>query len=59
MNNILDKLSEKIDRGEEISPLLFIGKNLNLLNSKVEDLAKSLLKKYGIPTAYFYVLKDS
>jgi uncharacterized protein with PhoU and TrkA domain len=58
MNNILTKVNQKIESGEEISPFLFVGKNLEIINRKVEDLAKSLLKEYNIPNAYLYILRD-
>ncbi|MDR1987205.1 MAG: hypothetical protein LBQ24_00030 [Candidatus Peribacteria bacterium] len=58
MSNIFVQITKKIESGEEISPLLFVGKNLEIVNSEVENLAKSLLKKFDIPTAYFYVLMD-
>jgi hypothetical protein len=59
MNNIFLNVTDKINKGEEISPFLFIGKNLETLNSQIEDLAKSLLKEYNIPNAYLYTLRDN
>ncbi|MDR1945003.1 MAG: hypothetical protein LBQ59_02735 [Candidatus Peribacteria bacterium] len=59
MNNIFSRIIDKINKGEEISPFLFVGKNLEITNSQVEDLAKSLLKEYNIPNAYLYTLKDN
>ncbi|MDR3150388.1 MAG: hypothetical protein LBU14_01910 [Candidatus Peribacteria bacterium] len=58
MNNIISNIVNKVNIGEEISPFLFIGKNLEIINSKVEDMAKLLLKEYDIPNAYLYTLED-
>lgn len=59
MDNVISKISEKINKGEEVSPFLFIGKNLEIVNQKVNDFAISLLKKFEIPNAYLYILKDN
>ncbi len=59
MDNIISKISEKINKGEEVSPFLFTGKNLEIVNQKVNDFAISLLKKFEIPNAYLYILKDN
>jgi hypothetical protein len=59
MNSIFTEIIQKIESGEEISPFLFVSKNLEDLNQKVEDLAKSLLKKYNIPNAYLYILRNN
>jgi hypothetical protein len=32
-NDILENILKKIDKGEKISPFLFLGKNIELLNS--------------------------
>lgn len=56
MNNFLDKLYKKIENGEASSPFLFIWKNLELLNSKISDIASGLLKKYDVPNISLYTL---
>lgn len=58
MDNTISKISEQIKKGGEVSPFLFIGKNLDLLNEKVENIAISLLKEYEIPNVYLYIFKD-
>ncbi|MDD3144899.1 MAG: hypothetical protein PHV23_02190 [Candidatus Gracilibacteria bacterium] len=58
MDNTVSKISEKIKKGGEVSPFLFIGKNLDLLNEKVENIAISLLNEFEIPNVYLYILKD-
>jgi DNA polymerase III delta prime subunit len=59
MNNIFLSVVDKINKGEEISPFLLVGKNLEIINSQTETLAKSLLKEYDIPNVYLYILKDN
>ena len=58
-NNILTSLEERIRNGEENSPFLFMGQNLELTNSKVNDIALKLLKDFDIPNSYLYTLEDS
>ena len=38
-DNTISKISEKIKKGGEVSPFLFMGKNIDLLNEKVENIA--------------------
>ncbi len=59
MDNIISKIKEKLNKGEEVSPFLFIGKNLEIVNQKVLSLAKDLLKQYDIPNVYLYTLTDN
>ena len=55
MDDIFNKIIEKIDKGEEISPFLFISKNTEILNENIKNLALKILKHYEIPKEYFYV----
>lgn len=59
MDNIISKIKEKLNKGEEVSPFLFTGKNLEIVNEKVITLSKLLLKEFDIPNVYLYVLKDN
>ncbi len=59
MDNIISKISEKINKGEWVSPFLFTGKNIELVNIKTYEIALELLKKYEIPNAYLYIFKDN
>jgi len=59
MDSIISKIKEKLNKGEEVSPFLFIGKNLEIVNQKVLSLAKELLKQYEIPNVYLYILADN
>lgn len=55
MDDIFNKIIEKIDKGEEISPFLFISKNTEILNENIKNLSLRILKHYEIPKEYFYV----
>lgn len=59
MEKIFEKIIEKIDKGEEISPFLFIDKNTEILNEKVKSLALDLLKNYGIPKEFLFILEKN
>lgn len=59
MEKILKKIIEKIDKGEEISPFLFIDKNIEILNEKVKNLALKILEHYNIPKVYFYIFENN
>lgn len=54
-NNIL----EKIKKGEEISPFLFIDKNLEIANSEIKNLAFNILENLKIPKVFLYVFEDN
>ncbi len=56
--NIIEQITQKIDKDEEISPCLFLWKNWDILNSNVESFAQEIAKKYEIPLSYIYTLKD-
>ncbi len=56
---ILDNLIPKIEKGEEISPFLFLSPNKELLSLEVNNLALDLLKYFNIPSSYLFTLKDS
>lgn len=58
MINFDEFLSKKIDKGEEISPFLFTGKNLEILNKTVYDLWIKILNKYDINKINLFTLKD-
>lgn len=58
MNNIIEKIKQKINKGEEVSPFLFVGKNLEILNSQIIEIWNELLKEFSIPNVYFYKLQD-
>jgi len=55
---ILDNLIPKIEKGEEISPFLFLSPNKELLSLEVNNLALDLLKYFNIPSNYLFTLKD-
>lgn len=59
MENILKKIIEKIDKGEEISPFLFIDKNTEILNENIKNLALDILKYYKIPKEFLYIFEQN
>jgi hypothetical protein len=58
-NKILQSIITKIGKAEGISPCLFLGKNMELVNSQITSLAQELLQFYDIPLTYIYRLDDS
>lgn len=58
-NKSLEHIQEKINKKQAISPCLFLGKNMELVNAKVLDFAKELTQKHNIPKDYIYTLKDN
>jgi len=59
MNEVLNNLIRKINKEEEISPFLFVSKNLEILNQEVNWFWLNLLKELNIPKLYLYSLKDN
>ncbi len=55
----LEHIINQIEKGEEISPFLFLGTNTQLLDSQVKQLAVEVLEKFGIPKVNFLVLEDN
>lgn len=58
-NKILDTLLEKINKEEWISPCLFLGENLELINADVFQMAQNILQEKNIPHTYLYKLDDN
>ena len=58
MNEIFEKIIEKIEKGDEISPFLFISKNLEILNEEIKSLSYKIFEKYSIPKVFLYVFED-
>ena len=57
-NIILNKIISKIKTGEEISPVLFSGKNPELLNQQVKNIALSLFSEFDVPNINLFTLND-
>lgn len=55
---IKQDIINQINKGEKISPFLFLGKNSELLNSQVKNLWIEILKDFEIPTNYLYISED-
>ena len=59
MKKIKEKILDKIKMEQEISPFLFIGQNLELVNSKIESLANDILESLNIPKVNLLKLEDN
>ena len=57
--SIKDNIIAQINKGDKKAPFLFLGKNNDLLNSQVKDLALDLLLEYNIPSSYLYTFEDN
>lgn len=55
INNLISKIKD----GETVSPFLFLGKNIELVNSEVNNVWALLLAKLNIPKIYLYKLEDT
>lgn len=55
---IKENIISQINKGEKISPFLFLGKNPELLNSQVKNLWIGILKHFEIPNNYMYLSED-
>jgi hypothetical protein len=58
-NNFVESLETKIINGEEVSPFLFVGQNIELVNDKIKAISKEALKKFQIPYTYLYIFEDN
>ncbi len=56
--DIKQNIINQINKGEKISPFLFLAKNPELLNSQVKNLWIEILKDFEIPTNYLYISED-
>ncbi len=59
MKQVSKNILEKIEKGEEISPFLFVDKNLEIKNQKIKDLSFEILEKLDIPKVFLYVFEDN
>lgn len=57
--NIIDNIEKQINKGDKKAPFLFLGKNLEILNSDIKNLSLELMKKYEIPQTYLYIFPDN
>ena len=57
--DIISEITKQIDKGDKKSPFLFLGKNPEILNSEIKNIALELLKTYEIPSTYLYTLEDN
>ncbi|HAO14265.1 MAG TPA: hypothetical protein DDE71_01665 [Tenacibaculum sp.] len=59
LSNTKQKIIKKVGIGEEISPFLFVGQNLELLSSDIKSLANDLFEEFSIPSVNLFVLEDN
>lgn len=55
----IKQISERIKKGECLSPFLFIGQNTEILNSKVEEIILELFSEFEIPKVNLIKLEDN
>jgi DNA polymerase III delta prime subunit len=56
---IINKIISKIEKGEEISPFLFIWQNTELLNLKVEEIIFELFNFFDVPKVNLIKLENN
>ena len=57
-DNIFENIKSKIQKGEEISPFLFLSDNLEILDAEVGWFALDFLGSHQIPSSYLFTLRD-
>ena len=55
----IERIIKQIEKGEELSPFLFMGQNPDLLNSKVEEMIFKIFIKFNIPKINLIKLEDN
>lgn len=58
-NNFVKEICLKIKKGAIMSPILFLNKNKEILNSEVNDIASEILSEFKIPNSYLFKLEDN
>jgi hypothetical protein len=58
-NKISNTLIKQINKDEWISPCLFLGENMEILNAEIFQLAQKILQEKNIPFSYLYRLDDN
>jgi len=56
---IKNKIINRIKKGEELSPFLFIGQNLEILNSEVQKIIFNLFDEFEVPKINLIKLEDN
>lgn len=57
-NLIIQKIQDAIEKGEQISPFLFLGMNLNAINQELQWLISGLKELYNFPDSYVHRLEN-
>jgi len=58
-NKIIHTLTQQINKDEWISPCLFLGENIEIINAQILQLAQTILQEKNIPLTYLYTLDDN
>lgn len=59
MKDLIQKINTKIQKGESLSPFLFMWNNLELINSKIYDFSLDLMKQNWVDKINLYKLEDN
>lgn len=59
IEKIFEIIKWKIEENENNLPCLFLWENIEIINSEVKNYSLKLLKDFGIPKEYLYILKDN
>ena len=59
MRDNFKNITEIINKGEEISPFLFLGENTEMLEAQIFQLATSILDEYSVPHVNLLKLEDN
>jgi len=59
IENIENRISDRIKKNDILSPFLFIWNNLDLVNAKVYDLAINIMKEHNVWKFNLYKLEDN
>lgn len=58
MDQVFDKIISSIEKGEQVSPFLFLSWNLELIHTEVENLAHRILKHFWVDQNSLFILPD-
>ena len=59
MKDNFTNIIKQVEKGEEISPFLFLGENSEMLDAQISQLATSILDEYSVPHVNLLKLEDN
>ena len=59
MKDNFTNIIKQVEKGEEISPFLFLGENSEMLDAQIYQLATSILDEYSVPHVNLLKLEDN